>query len=663
MPTPDPKIIHVENAKPRTMAMGDMGSAFEPSSWNEEAGTVDLVILSANHRIRRYHPMAGKVVDEVFSFEPGHVRTERMSRGLPLLYGHRDWDHEDLLGKVEGCSCSPTTGMRGKARFSNREDAELAGIKQDVKDGILDGVSLGTIVYAYQITQSGDGGFDEWRAIDHEPIECSLTPIQADPGSRTQSLQTGGNATEDSQMPQTDNAPQAPAQTTSQAVEVERANMLTLMSRANSLGVPLDAVHSVIAQNLSLEAATDQIIATAARLNAAKKPENKEPEQTLPTGQARTMAVTEDQAQKDGQAIIEYILHKEMPSQNKLTDGAKRFMGYSAVDICRYVVEKNGVQTMGMPRDEIVQRAMTPVRKNDIGGVQTTSDFPNLLGDGLLNRSLLQAYERTPDSYSSLVSETTFADTRSKNFLQIGNLGPLRKVLEAAEYKRVTLGESKESLNIDKYGEIFGLSLEAILNDDLSAFVRLPAAFGKAAKLTEEAIVFGLLVTNPTLATDGKVVFHADHANIGSASAPDVTGITDARTLMRKQKGLTAAAGRLGIKPKYVVAPLKYELGLAQIMGQANYVPNTTDEIVPGYIRGMEYVISDVIDEESTQVWYGVADPAVIECIVVARLQGGQSFRVFQKEGWNVDGMEWKVRHWFGAGIVDYRGLYRNPGV
>jgi len=236
-------------------------------------------------------------------------------------------------------------------------------------------------------------------------------------------------------------------------------------------------------------------------------------------------------------------------------------------------------------------------------------------------------------------------------------------VLEAAEYKRVVLSESKEKLNIDKYGEIFALSLEAILNDDLSAFVRLPAAFAQAAKLTEEAIVFGLLVTNPAMLMDGIAAMNMAHGNVGTAAAPDVTGITDARTLMRRQTGLTAAAGRLGIKPKTIVAPVKYELGLAQIMGAVRNNPTDTDEIIPQYIRDMQYVISDIVDEASAQVWYGVADPMVIECIMVSRLQGGRSFTLAQKEGWNSDGMEWKVRHWFGAGIVDYRGLYMNPGV
>lgn len=622
------------------------------------------MLLSADHKIRRWHPLAGRIVDEQFSFEPGHVRTQRMENGLPLLDAHNDWAMKALVGKIENMSVSPQTGITGKARFSKR--AEVDPLVMDVEDGIADSVSLGTMVYAYQITER-EGEVPLYLAVDHEPMEGSFVPVQADPGSRTQSHKVDGEPTILEEIPMSDkNTADLEKAAAEKAVETERTNIATLMQHGIDLGLGLDTVQSVIAEKLSLTDATSKMIAISARLRAkaaedAKKDKKDEP---LPQGQARTMAVDKDQSEKDAEGIIEYLAHKEMPSQNKLGENGKRFMGMTSVDVCRYVCDKHGVSTMGMPREDIIQRAMTPFRKNDIGAAHTTADLPNLLGDGLVNRALVKAYERTPDSYSSLVGETTFTDTRTKNFVQVGNLGPLRQVLQAAEYKRVSIGESKEKLNIDKYGEIFALTLEAILNDDLSAFVRMPAAFAQAAKLTEEAIVFGLLATGQVMLQDGVQCFHADHGNVGTggdASAPDTTGLTDARTKMRKQKGITVAAGRLGIKPKYIVAPVKYELGLAQLM--APITPAETANVVPPYIRDMQYVISDVLDEANTQKWYGVADPAVMECIVISRLQGGRVFRVMQQEGWNVDGLEMKVRHWFGAGIVDYRGLYQNDGV
>lgn len=660
---PEVRNLRVSNDRQR-LKVGDVTR----NSYDPETRTVPVTLLSADHEIVRYNYLADKVVRNKFSFAPGAVRTQRMDAGLPLLDSHDTYSTESVLGVIENMAVSPAEGITGLARFSQRDDVKP--ILQDVQDGILKNWSLGTIVHQWQVTVN-EGEMDLWVATDHEPVEGSLCAVQADPGSQSMSHDQGERPvilSDDSKIVLSDDSKnKEPEMTTTTepapaVTGLSQPQIMTLLKNATQLGLPPDAVESVMASKLSFEDAITTLISTAATKNAkAKEPA---PAEELPSSKTVTMSVDTDQKQKDAAGLIEYLGHKEMPSLYPVTDGAKRFMGYNAVDVCRFVLESNGVKTLGMPREDIVQRAMQPFVKNDIGGMQTTADFPNLLGEGLLQRSLLKAYERTPDNYSAFTSETTFQDTRTKNFLQIGNLGPLRKVLEAAEYKRVQLGESKEKLNIDKYGEIFALSLEAILNDDLSAFVRLPAAFAQAARLTEEAIVFGLLVANPTMLTDGVAVFHVDHGNVGTAAAPDTTGITDARTLMRKQKGLTASAGRLGIKPAFVINPVKYELGIAQIMQSAEDQKATTStNIIPGYVRDMKYITSDVLDEANTQKWYAVADPAVMECIVVARLQGGQSFKLFQKEGWNVDGMEWKARHWFGAGIVDYRGLYYNPGV
>ena len=36
---------------------------------------------------------------------------------------------------------------------------------------------------------------------------------------------------------------------------------------------------------------------------------------------------------------------------------------------------------------------------------------------------------------------------------------------------------------------------------------------------------------------------------------------------------------------------------------------------------------------------------------------------LLMKQGWDVDGVELKVRLDFGAGFLDYRGWYQNPGA
>jgi hypothetical protein len=60
---------------------------------------------------------------------------------------------------------------------------------------------------------------------------------------------------------------------------------------------------------------------------------------------------------------------------------------------------------------------------------------------------------------------------------------------------------------------------------------------------------------------------------------------------------------------------------------------------------------------------YLFADPAVVPTFEVVFLDGNQTPYLETKEGWRIDGVEWKVRHDYGVGAVDYRGAVTNAGT
>ena len=61
--------------------------------------------------------------------------------------------------------------------------------------------------------------------------------------------------------------------------------------------------------------------------------------------------------------------------------------------------------------------------------------------------------------------------------------------------------------------------------------------------------------------------------------------------------------------------------------------------------------------------WYLVADTAAIEGMEYAYLEGEAGPQTFSEVGFARDGMSFKIREDFGAAIVEYRGLYKNPGA
>jgi hypothetical protein len=66
------------------------------------------------------------------------------------------------------------------------------------------------------------------------------------------------------------------------------------------------------------------------------------------------------------------------------------------------------------------------------------------------------------------------------------------------------------------------------------------------------------------------------------------------------------------------------------------------------------------LDADDAAKWHMAADPSQHDTIELTFLDGNKVPHIETKDGWNVDGVEYKVRHDFVAAAVDYRGLYHN---
>ena len=153
----------------------------------------------------------------------------------------------------------------------------------------------------------------------------------------------------------------------------------------------------------------------------------------------------------------------------------------------------------------------------------------------------------------------------------MGSLSNLDSKNELGEFKNKTIPDGeKATIQAGTKGNIINISREAIINDDLGAFVGLAGALGRAAKRTVEADVYATLALNagmgPTL-EDGKSLFHADHANV-STGAPTVTSFEAARVVLSAQKDVSGN--------DYLALSPAIWLGPDAIVGQAKVVNNST---------------------------------------------------------------------------------------
>lgn len=336
--------------------------------------------------------------------------------------------------------------------------------------------------------------------------------------------------------------------------------------------------------------------------------------------------------------------------QHKHSDSVRNLAKYNPVNLAEKLVQMKGVSTAGMDARQILSKAFT------IRNQHSTSDFSLLLGN-TAGKALRMAYEEEPATFTGWTGETEVPDFKQKSLIQLSEAPDLELVTEGGEYTHGSFSDAAEVFQIAKYGKLFSITYEALVNDDLDGFTRLPQAFGKSARRKEADLVYGVLTSNPTL-NDGVALFHADHANLGTVASTsvDLAALQAGRLLMRKQKGLNSLQP-LNIAPRFLIVPAALESEAEQLL--ASLVDPTKSNATPNneFVRSLELVVDSRLDADSTSKFYLAANPGQVDTITRAYLAGAARPHYETKDGWEVDGMSVKCRLEVAAVPVDYRGL------
>ena len=329
-------------------------------------------------------------------------------------------------------------------------------------------------------------------------------------------------------------------------------------------------------------------------------------------------------------------------------DRSNEYRGYSLLELARASLHRRNVNTKGMDKMAVVAAAFT----------HSSSDFDSLLAD-VANKSMLKGYEEAEETFQRWTSAGTLPDFKSARRVDLNTFPALPAVAEGAEYQYVTVGDRGETIQLATYGSLFSITRQAIINDDLDAFTRVPNKMGRAAIRTVGNLVYAVLTGNPAM-SDGVALFHADHANLGTG-ALTTANIDALSTLMALQTD--GSGNRLNIEMAYLIVPRTLK-GLAlQIANSEFEIGTTKANTAPNYVRGSFEVVADArLDAASTAIYYGAGSPSVHDTIEVAYLDGNQSPTLEQQGGWTVDGVEFKVRMDAGIKALDHRALARSSG-
>lgn len=586
---------------------------------------------------------------EILGHKEGEIDLTRLNAGAPVLLNHgRDATENAPVRSVGVTKRAWIENGRGyvEVKMSRREGMEP--ILQDIEDGILQNVSVGYRINERTLIQENKDSPNEYRVTSWLPMEVTLCDIPADATVGIgRSINQEAKAVEKETQAVEKQEPVIEAQRTietqkvdieaikSEALATERKRITEIKKMCRSVALDDEVSDGMIERGISIDDARKETLEALAK-------------RTDKPGVTSRMDIEtiRDETETRSELMSEAILHRANPG-SKLSDGARQYAGMTMVDVCRDILESAGTKTRGMDRMQIATRAF-----------QGTSDFTNVLAN-VANKSLRKAYDAAPRTFTSWARQATAADFKTISRVSLSDAPALTKVDANGEYTRGTVTDGKETYELATYGKIVGITRQAIINDDLSAFTRIPGMLAVAAANIESDIVYGILTANAALA-DSVALFHATHANLtGTGTVISVDSLTIGRKLIRVQK--TPKLAPMNLAPRFLIVPAALETVAWQFTAPPIF-PTAPSSANP-FMGELVTVVEARLDAASATAWYLAADTSQIDTVEYCYLEGQNGAYIETRQGFDVDGMEIKVRSDFAAKALDYRGLYKNVGA
>lgn len=601
-----------------------------PKSLNVEERSVEL-IFSTGAAVKRYSWDEGYYMEEL-SMDPSHIMLDRLNAGASLLNSHNQGDMQDRLGAVVPGSARVEKGVAlCTVQISRNPEGERLMV--DLRDGMPLPISVGYKIHAYEKREGDENSLPVYRATSWEPMEVSAVAIPADFGAHARAEpQTQRNAVPVNVARRAEGAAgqMEPTMTTADPALAERERISTIRNIGENHRASNGLMKRAVDNGMSVpdfrEMLMDEMRARQSRTETFS---------IAPQGYDASERCLSDR-------LGDAILARVKPGL-KVEADFRQFVGLPMAELARVALNARNESTTGVRQSELIGRAL-----------HTTSDF-GLALSAVAHRLVRDGYAAAPSQIRRIARETSAKDFRAKTSIQFKEGGALEKVNEHGEFRRGTFVETGESYAIGTYGKIFGLTRQALINDDLDLLSTVPRRLGSYASAFESSFLAKLLETPPKM-SDGVALFHATHGNLaGTGTAISVTSLGAARLALRRQKGIAGEV--VAVEPKFLVVPPELETLAEQTLADINA---SKAEDVNVFAGRLELVVEPHLG--NAQSWY-LAAGQVETGLEFAYLEGESGPQIETRQGFDIDGTEWKVRLDFGGGFVDHRGIFKNPGI
>ena len=306
--------------------------------------------------------------------------------------------------------------------------------------------------------------------------------------------------------------------------------------------------------------------------------------------------------------------------------------------------------------------------------LSVSADLPALLKNAL-NKLIVQRWDELGKSgyrwWERIVTVEHFNSLQTISGILVGEINLLPSVAEGAAYTALGVSDSAETGTWAKYGGYLGLTLEMFERDDTLRLRQFPMKLATAGLRRLSAMVGSVFTesagTGP-LMSDGKPVFDAAHANLGtsalSAESWEAAGSAIYNQPLLVNSGSVAPIQALDAR--YLIVPRALRLTAQRILYPTMaWEQDITSENLQRGLPGDVITCPEMSDPND---WAAVADPLVAPAVII-----GERFGLMpeiyiadnQLNGalFTNDEVRIKARHFLSVFVADYRPLYKSNVV
>lgn len=578
---------------------------------------------------------------EILSHDSGCVNLERINSIGVALFNHK---RDVVLGRIENALCNDTE-KKTYADIIFDSDEESERIYQKVKSGTLKGISVGYSVDVWEEVAAGkmssNGRFagPAYIATRWTPVEISVVSVPADDtvGVGREFENNIEGEVNPMALPIVENQerqvqpPVEPVNVEAErqaAATAERQRVLEITNLCREFEISPD---NFVTQGTSIENARAAVLE---ELRTRNRPS------------AAGVQVVRDEADKFREAASDALVMRSGLVIGTPVDGARELRGMRLRDLAIECVQRMNVQNaQRLDSDELFRRAFSP-----------DSQFGSILSD-TVNKSMATAYKSQATTYQTWTRAGSATDFKGAEVWQISEAGELEKMTQSGEFKFDEMQDTKVTKKIATFGRSFGMTRQALINDDLSILTRVPEAYVRAAGRGINKLVYATLISTGNI-YDGKALFHADHKNLGTAGAINTTTLGEGKKLMRKQKNLRGKE-TLNIAPRFLIVSPDKEVEAMQVLNSIADPAGANSGVANVFRNAFDLVVDAELDGNP---WYMAASANDIDTIEVSYLNGDPMPKLESQVAFDYLGMKWRIYIDYGVDVLDYRGLFKNAG-